>query len=393
MLLAPEPFYEERGTPIAVHLLLQALSNRGEEVDVLTYPVGADQQYPGVTLHRIPRIPGIKRVPPGLSLRKLACDVFMVCRAWRMVRRKRYDLVHAMEESGFMAWAIQRFFRIPYVYDMDSSLSHQIVDKFRWLGVLKAGMERCEGAVIRSAAAVVPVCQLLEQEARRQAARKTFLLRDISLLKPDEPTAAERALFPPPEAGCRFFYVGNLSSYQGIGLMLEAFRDMGADGTPRPAQLVIAGGTDTEIRRYRAQSAALGIAARVHFLGPQPMARLGALLALADVVVSPRTQGINTPMKIYSYMASGKPVLATDLPTHTQVLTPEIAQLAAPDPRAFAEGMRRLAADADLRQRLGAAARAVAERDFSMEAFRRNVDHIYDWLADELKPAAAETAP
>ena len=86
-------------------------------------------------------------------------------------------------------------------------------------------------------------------------------------------------------------------------------------------------------------------------------------------------------------------MLATDLPTHTQVLTPEIAQLAAPDPRAFAEGMRRLAADADLRQRLGAAARAVAERDFSMEAFRRNVDHIYDWLADELKPAAAETAP
>lgn len=385
LLLAPQPFYEERGTPIAVHLLLQALSARGEEVDVLTYPIGADRQYPGVTLHRIPNIPGIKKVPPGLSLRKIACDFVMAFSALRMVRRKRYDVVHAVEESAFMALVIRWLRRTPYVYDMDSSLSRQIVDKFRWLAVLGAFMGFCEGAIIRSAEAVVPVCESLDEYARRHSARKTFRLTDVSLLEKVEPTAAERALFPPPEAGCRFVYVGNLESYQGIDLMLEAFQRMGADPAAPPAQLVIAGGTASDIERYRAKSAVLGIAGRVRFLGPQPVDRLGALLELADVVVSPRTQGNNTPMKIYSYMASGKPMLATDLPTHTQVLTPEIAQLAAPTPQSFADGMRRLAAEPDLRQRLGAAAAAAAERDYSVAAFRRNVGRIYDWLAVRLE--------
>ena len=388
LVLAPEPFFEERGTPIAVHLLLQALSARGEEIDLLTYPVGADRQYPGVTLHRIPRIPGINQVPPGLSLRKLACDFFMAFHAWGLVRRKRYDLIHAVEESGFMAMALRRLCRIPFVYDMDSSMSQQIVEKHRWLGPMGSFMEWCEGKVIRSAMAVIPVCTLLEETARRHAARKTFLLRDISLLQKAEPSAAERALFPPPEAGCRFLYMGNLESYQGIDLLLAAFRKMGAAGNAPPAQLVVAGGKAADVQRYRAESAALGIAERVHFLGPQPMARLAALLELADVVVSPRTRGINTPMKVYSYMASGKPILATDLPTHTQVLTPETAQLAAPEPEAFAEGMRRLAGDAALRQRLGTSARAAAERDHSLESYRRGVDRIYDWLASQVRPAA-----
>ena len=99
LLLAPQPFYEERGTPIAVDLLLKALSDRGESVDVLTYPIGEDRQYPGVTLHRLPKIPGIRKVKPGPSFPKIVCDVVMMFRAARMARRTRYDVVHAVEES------------------------------------------------------------------------------------------------------------------------------------------------------------------------------------------------------------------------------------------------------------------------------------------------------
>ena len=154
------------------------------------------------------------------------------------------------------------------------------------------------------------------------------------------------------------------------------------------AQLIVAGGAAADIERYRSLCRELGISDRVRFIGPQPVDRLGALLSLADVVVSPRTQGNNTPMKIYSYMASGKPILATDLATHTQVLTPDIALLAPPAPQAFAEAMGRLVADAGLRRRLGAAAQAEAERNYSPAAFRRCVNQIYDWLGGQLvKPA------
>jgi len=80
LLLAPEPFYQERGTPLAVDLVLRTLSARGEQVDALVYHEGEDVAYPGVTIQRIPQIPGLSRIGPGPSWKKLACDlVFFGC--------------------------------------------------------------------------------------------------------------------------------------------------------------------------------------------------------------------------------------------------------------------------------------------------------------------------
>ena len=72
LLLAPHPFYQERGTPIAVDLLLRVLAERGEQVDVLTYHEGEDRAYPGpgaVRLFRIPPPPACRNIRPGFSLK------------------------------------------------------------------------------------------------------------------------------------------------------------------------------------------------------------------------------------------------------------------------------------------------------------------------------------
>ena len=58
--------------------------------------------------------------------------------------------------------------------------------------------------------------------------------------------------------------------------------------------------------------------------------RVARLLGEADVLVSPRLKGLNTPMKIYSYLDSGTAVLATRLRTHTQVLDDRTAYLVDP---------------------------------------------------------------
>ena len=73
LLIAPQPFFEERGTPIAVDLMLKALSERGDEVDLLTFHVGADRRHPGVTVTRSrpPFAPGA--IPPGFSWKKACC--------------------------------------------------------------------------------------------------------------------------------------------------------------------------------------------------------------------------------------------------------------------------------------------------------------------------------
>ncbi len=128
LVLAPHPFYQARGTPIAVRTVLEFLSGRGDTVDVLTYPEGTDVDIPNCTVHRVPRLPGLRNIRAGFSAKKLVCDGLMVVACTRLVRRNRYDLIHAVEESVFIANAMRAISDMPYVYDMDSSLAEQLVE-------------------------------------------------------------------------------------------------------------------------------------------------------------------------------------------------------------------------------------------------------------------------
>src|ERR671923_2414006 len=136
LLLAPQPFFQARGTPIAVRVVLEFLGSHGHQVDVLTYHEGSDVDIPSCRVVRIPALPGVRDIRPGFSLKKVLCDSVMLASCARMMRRTRYDLVHAVEESAFIAAALQPFTGVPYVYDMDSSLAEQLIDRFPALTVL-----------------------------------------------------------------------------------------------------------------------------------------------------------------------------------------------------------------------------------------------------------------
>jgi glycosyltransferase involved in cell wall biosynthesis len=181
-------------------------------------------------------------------------------------------------------------------------------------------------------------------------------------------------------------YVGNFEPYQGIDLLLDSFALL----LERTAavDLVLIGGSAPDVQKYRAKSRALGIAGRVHFLGPRPVDRLAESLAAADILVSPRITGTNTPMKLYSYLHSGKPLVATALPTHTQVADSRVAMLAEPTAPAFAEAMLRLIEDEALRRRQGAAAYQLIEERFTFQRFRERLGGLLDWLQTQVtRPA------
>lgn len=172
-------------------------------------------------------------------------------------------------------------------------------------------------------------------------------------------------------------YVGNLESYQGIDLMLLAFAQLVASGENPSAALVIIGGDDMRIAAYQHKAEQLGLANRCHFLGPQPVGMLKALTSHADILVSPRTHGTNTPLKIYSYLDSGVPVLATALETHTQVVDSSQAMLCAPEAGAMAESMRTLINKPELRAKLAAHAKCLIEKHHSLPVFRREMLEVY----------------
>ncbi|MEO7475357.1 MAG: glycosyl transferase family 1, partial [Gemmatimonadales bacterium] len=69
LVLAPHPFFQARGTPLAVRMVLEFLSTRGHEIDVLTLHEGEDVAIPNTRIVRIPRIPGIHNVRPGFSFK------------------------------------------------------------------------------------------------------------------------------------------------------------------------------------------------------------------------------------------------------------------------------------------------------------------------------------
>lgn len=390
LLLAPHPFFQARGTPLAVRMVLEFLSGRGHHVDVLTLHEGEDVSIPNCRIHRIPPIPGVRNVRPGFSVKKVLCDAVMLGSSLRMVRRTRYDLIHAVEESAFIAAAVGAVSGVPYIYDMDSSLAEQMVEAFPRMHFLLPMLRYCESVAVRRSLGVLTVCAALEDVALGHDPDKPVgRVEDSTLLPASSGRRGSNGYAPLPEDATHplAMYVGNLERYQGIDLMLDGFR-YALQRVPE-ASLVIVGGRDEDIQRYQGVADRLGIQSKVHFLGPRPVRVLPSLLQQADVLVSPRVKGLNTPMKIYSYLDSGTAVLATRLRTHTQVLDDRSAYLVDPDPEAFGTGLAQLLNDGPLRHRLAAHAKRYVQEEFTPEAARRKLASFYSAMEAKATEAKA----
>ena len=381
LLLAPHPFFQLRGTPIAERALLQVLTAEGHEVDVLTFPEGEDPDLPNCRIHRVAAPAWARGVRPGFSLKKLICDASMLGRVLRMARRGRYDVVHAVEEAAFMALLVKRIFGVPYIYDMDSGLSRSMLDRFPALQAVRFLLDACERWAVRASCGTLAGCRALEAQARAWHPDGLIApLEDVSLA---DGTAEAPDLIP--KAWRRdpiVLYVGNLAPYQGVDLLLAGFARVLPE-VPR-ARLVIMTGSHDRVPHYRSLAEELEIAGSVGFAGPRPVEALGACLRQATLQVSPRVHGDNTPMKIFSCLGSGRPLLATRLLSHTQVLDDSVALLVEPEPAALGEGLARLLKDPDLRERLAANALQLAQREFTPEAFRRKLLAFYDAVANRI---------
>jgi glycosyltransferase involved in cell wall biosynthesis len=382
LVVAPQPFYQERGTPIATRLLLEALQAAGHSVDVLTYHVGDDPKIPGVRVFRAPAVPFVRNVPIGFSLRKVLCDVALLWRLVTLTRRYHYDVLHAIEEAVFLSLFVRRIGHSCVVYDMDSSLPEQLLAKYGALRAVDGVLRRLERRAIARSDLVLAVCEDLAERARGYATKTPVeVVEDVSLLGDyracGEVENLRRGL---RDGDLLALYVGNLEHYQGVYLTLDAIARLESP----PLKFVAIGGSPQAVAAYRARAAALGLGAQVTFLGARPLSQLGALLCQADVLVSPRVAGHNTPMKLYSYLAAGKAVLATRIRSHTQVLSDDDALLVEPTAAALARGLDALLSSPALRERLALSAGRLAATRYSVTQFRASVASVYRRLGYRL---------
>lgn len=382
LFLAPHPFFQDRGTPIAVRLMLQVLSAQGHQIKVLTYPEGEDVKIDNCEIIRLPALPGIKNIKPGPSWKKVAYDFLMFFKVWKLMRQHKFDLIHAVEESAFIAKFLQRKLGIPFVYDMDSSLPNQIVERYEFLNFLLPIFEKFEKSVVLDSIGVIAVCKSIEDSVKKYDPNKLIQrLEDISLLPSEQVKSIDKGQTINID-GPIIMYIGNLEKYQGIDLLLDSFQIV-SKNVP-DAHLVIIGGAKNDIKYYKDVAMRLGIGEKALFMGQRPVSDLPLYLSQADILISPRIKGYNTPMKIYSYLDSGKVVLATNLPTHTQVLDKEIAYLTEANPQDMAEGLVQLLSDEGLRERLAANAKERVQEEYNFEAFERKVSQYYSKIEKKI---------
>lgn len=385
LVLAPHPFYIDRGTPIDVDILVKALCELGHEVHLATLHAGEDRDYPGLTIHRIEAPKGVGMPSPGFSGAKLKCDVRLYGLAKKLVKELKPDVIHAGEEAVFMARWFKMTRRVPYVYDMDSSIAQQMVEQMGFLKPFAWFFDAFEGIGVKGAVACAPVCHALADVARKQGAKRQVTLHDISQLDVESlrPTGWLRKQEGISDSSALVVYCGNLQTYQGVDLLIDGMKEALAGGADVDA--VIAGGEESQIEAYRAKAAALGIGDRVHLIGRWPAARLGELLIEADILTAPRTKGVNTPQKVFPYLHTGRAVLVTDLPTHSQILTQDVCRLAPADPVGFGRAIAELAGDEKLRNQLGAAGKLFAEKEHTYPAHKRRVAELYAVVAESIR--------
>ncbi len=382
LLVAPQPFFELRGTPLNVLHMVRTLSGAGYEVHLVTYGLGEPVRVPGLVHHRGLMPPGIREIPIGFSRRKVLLDVLLAPLVWRLLLSTRFDVAHAVEEAVFFTLPMARLRGVPVIYDLDSSISHQLeymgVVRRPWLLDRIRDMER---AAIRRSALALTVCRSLSETVREAAPLVPIAqVEDFPLdeaVRPAQPAKVRRLREEFGLVGSPVVvYTGNLERYQGVDLLLAALPLMAARCPS--ARVVIVGGEQHQIANARAALAGSAEGAIVHFAGKRPASEMAEFMGMADVLVSPRSEGFNTPLKIYSYMSAGVPIVATDRLTHTQVLDEQCAVLCEPTPDGLADALCRVLADPAAYASLGVTARERVRNQYSRAAFERKLLAAYD---------------
>jgi glycosyltransferase involved in cell wall biosynthesis len=166
-------------------------------------------------------------------------------------------------------------------------------------------------------------------------------------------------------------YGGTLEAYQGIGLLLRAFAALTSHCPD--ADLLIVGGSAAQVHHYQIRANQYQIGEKVRFTGRLPRQQAQRHLAQARVLVSPRTRGNNTPLKIYELLASGQPLVATNVRSHTQVLTNDMCFLAEPEPTALATALRSALTDRAEAHRRAQAAKATYDTHYNRAAYEDKI--------------------
>jgi glycosyltransferase involved in cell wall biosynthesis len=376
-LVAACPFPTAQGSQVFIDQLARALTHAGHAVRLVTYGFGEYEARTPVPIHRTPAWVPSRRLRAGPSPWKPVLDALLAWRLYRVCRRHRIEVLHAVNyEAAATGALVGRLLGLPVVYHAHGLLELELPNYYSRRAARRLAALVGRWIEVRLLRAVQSVVALTAHDAARLRVLAPAAL-PITTVAPgvDVEGNGDGPIARPP-AGVSgdplFLYSGNLDGYQGWETVLHALALL-ADSLPGARLLVV---TSSDPAPLRAEARRLGIDDRVDVRVGRPFAETVALARAADVALVPRPVPYGFPIKLLNYMALGVPVVVCDH-GYAGVRDGETALVAAPTAASFAAAMLRLARDPALRARLAASARAVATSRYRWDEAARRIGEVY----------------
>ncbi len=397
------PLLSSRGSCVHVREMCDALSALGHEVSVFAGVAGdVSRRTSGWRLHEL--TPGASAVPrrgagnghveelgqPSWSVSALAADAARIpwWRAWSalfsrrarpFLERERPDLIYERYVLGSRAGVcLSRRLRVPLIVEMNASYTFPAEWWEAHTPVYPLTVRRQERALARRADHVVVVSTRLREHLLRLGVpgdKVSVLFNgvDAERFRPDPVAAARvRARYGLEPRHRVVGFVGSLRRWHGVELLLAAVRRLAAEA-PELRVLVVGDGP----LRPALEAAA---AERVVFTGSVPRQEVPAHIAAMDIAAAPYPRLCDfhfSPLKLFEYMAVGRPVVASRYPDIAAVIEDERSGLLVEPGEVdeLAAALLRLVRDPSLAARLGEEARRRAAGEHS---WRRNAEAVVE---------------
>ncbi len=375
-MVAACPFPYPRGTPIRIYGMAAALSQRGHEVDVVTYHLGERDSDAPFRIHRGVNLPTYRKTSPGPTYQKLILlDPLLTLKLRELLRRQPPDVIHAHHYEGLLiAIAARSRGSPPTVFDAHTLLESELPS--HGLG-LPRRMKRWIGRALdkrlpRRADHVIAVTDDIRARMLQSRSVKPEHVSVIPSGVDHEQFDSVSQLSADPAGPRTLVFTGNMALYQRIDLMLEAFkvlRELRSDVRLRVV-------TEDSFERYEQRAVDLGIRP---FIDVREVGfdEVPDLLASADIALNPRVECDGLPQKLLNYMAAGKPVVSFAGSAKLLVNGEHGLIVADEDTIAFARAINRLLDDVELARRIGTAGREFVRSRLSWDAAARQVEAVY----------------
>ncbi len=388
LMIAPTPFFADRGCHMRILGEIRALQNLGYEIILCTYHIGRD--IPGIKTERIVKIPWYNKLEAGSSWHKFYIDALLFVKSLRVFWREKPDIIHGhLHEGAILGHFVRKFsFRkVPLVFDAQGSLTKELVtysffkegsllQKFFW------AVERWISKMPEySVGSNVSVSEFLVKQMHLPPARVDTVIDGVhgDFFDPKTVDHDLRNKLGLPPGTPIVLYTGALLKSKGIDYLWQAVPQV---LKKYPDCFFVIVGYPVEESKALVES--LGVGDKVLFVGQVDYFLLPSYLYLADLAVDPKLDEAGEASgKIINYMGAALPIVCFEGPNNRKFLGENGIFARSGDPVDLADKIVATLSDLDRAKRIGLANQKRVEEVFSWNANIKTYDRIFRLAMEE----------